>query len=236
MNRRRRPGLALSLAALVLGACASGLAPPEAQNFGDPTQEWQPISIPGKQPTKYRWVTDDGKPVIEAYAERSASMWRKRLQVPSHRVGETAFSWRIERPIAGASVAEAEREDAPARVLFAFSGDIRRLPHRTRLMFDLAEALTGEVPPYATLMYVWDSAPEGSLIHNPRSDRIRKIVLDSGVARAGQWRHHRRNLREDFIRAFGEEPGDLVAVAVMTDADNTKSLARAWYGPIKVGP
>ena len=61
-------------------------------------------------------------------------------------------------------------------------------------------------------------------------------MLDSGVARAGQWRHHRRNLREDFIRAFGEEPGDLVAVAVMTDADNTKSLARAWYGPIKVGP
>ena len=45
----------------------------------------------------------------------------------------------------------------------------------------LAEALTGERPPYATLVYVWDAtAPVGTVIINPRSDRIRKIVVDSG--------------------------------------------------------
>ena len=42
----------------------------------------------------------------------------------------------------------------------------------------LAEVLTGEEPPYATLMYVWCNKREpGTVIHSPRTDRIRKIVL-----------------------------------------------------------
>jgi len=38
----------------------------------------------------------------------------------------------------------------------------------------------------------------------------------------------------DFRRAFGEEPGPLVAIAVMTDSDNTRSRSRAWYGPVRL--
>ena len=47
-----------------------------------------------------------------------------------------------------------------------------------------------------------------------------------------QWRDHRRDLVADFRRAFGEDPGPLQAIAVMTDTDNTGSQAEAWYGPI----
>jgi hypothetical protein len=102
-------------------------------------------------------------------------------------------------------------------------------------MFDLAQVLTGEAPPYATLMYVWDSRAEvGSLIVNPRTDRVRKIVLDSGPEGLKRWRDHRRNLAEDFRKAFGEEPGTLVGIAVMTDGDNTRSMAQAWYGAIEL--
>ena len=132
-------------------------------------------------------------------------------------------------------MADANREDAAARVMFGFSGDAATLPARTRMMFDLAEALTGERPPYATLMYVWDNqAPVGSVIVNPRTDRIRKIVVDTGPADLGRWRDHRRDLRADFRRAFGEDPGPLVSVAMMTDSDNTASQARAWYGTVSL--
>jgi hypothetical protein len=41
-------------------------------------------------------------------------------------------------------------------------------------------------------------------------------------------------VRADFIRAFGEEPGPLVAVALMTDTDNTGSTLRAWYGALRL--
>ena len=39
-------------------------------------------------------------------------------------------------------------------------------------------------------------------------------------------------LVEDFQRAFGEAPGPLTSIALMTDTDNTASSAEAWYGPV----
>lgn len=218
-----RPLLAAVVAALSIG-CAS--PPPDQRG-------WHGVPLPGKAPTQYAWTQKDGRAAVAAVSERSASMWRRRMDLAPSLLGDASFSWWVEDLITEASVADADREDAPARVMFGFGGDIGRLPPRTRMMFDLAQALTGETPPYATLMYVWDpTAPVGSVIANPRTDRIRKIVVDSGPGGLRQWRDHRRNLADDFRRAFGEEPGPLVSIAIMTDSDNTRSRARAWYGPV----
>jgi Protein of unknown function (DUF3047) len=82
-------------------------------------------------------------------------------------------------------------------------------------------------------MYVWDAkAPVGSVIVHPRSDRIRKIVVESGTAGLRKWRSYRRNLAADYRLAFGEAPGPLQAMAVMTDGDNTQSQLSTWYGDI----
>ena len=160
-------------------------------------------------------------------------MWRRHVSLDATRVAEVSFSWWVQDIIANANVAEAAFEDAPARVMFAFGGDTGALPARTRMLFDLAEALTGERPPYANLVYVWDAnAPVGTVIINPRSDRIRKIVVDSGALNLRQWRDHRRDLAADFRLAFGEAPGPLTAIALMTDSDNTQSSARSWYGAV----
>ena len=35
-------------------------------------------------------------------------------------------------------------------------------------------------------------------------------------------------------KAFGEAPGHLVGIAIMTDTDNTRSHAKAWYGDIRL--
>jgi hypothetical protein len=161
-------------------------------------------------------------------------MWRKRLAPAAAPPRHVNFSWWVQDVVPGGHVAEVDREDAAARVMLAFMGDVQKLPSRTRMMFDLAEALTGEKPPYATLMYVWDAtAPVGSVIVNPRSDRIRKIVVDSGTTHLRQWRQHRRDLVADFRLAFGEEPGALSSVAVMSDSDNTRSSVRSWFGDIR---
>lgn len=194
---------------------------------------WHPVGLPGKASTEYRATQKDGRAATAARSDRSASMLRKRVDVPPDRLGEISFSWWVEDLVAEKSVADIDREDAPARVLFGFGGDTTKLPARTRMLFELAQALTGEPPPYATLMYVWDaSAPVGTVIINPRSDRIRKIVLDSGPAKLRQWRDHRRNLAADFRLAFGEEPGPLLSIGLMTDSDNTGTSARAWYGEV----
>lgn len=191
------------------------------------------MALPGKARTLYAAAHKDGRACTSAVSERSASMWRRQLTLPAPAIGPVQFSWWVQDIIPGADVAQASSADAPARVMFAFDGDTRSLPMRTRALFDLAEALTGERPPYATLVYVWDTkAPVGTVIINPRTDRIRKIVVDSGTGQLRRWRDHQRNLAEDFRLAFGEEPGALKAVALMTDSDNTASSARAWYGAV----
>jgi hypothetical protein len=226
---QRRAVLAGTCAGLgtLLAGCAS--APLDAGG------DWHGVRLPGKPATRYRAETKGGRAAWAAQADRSASMWRRRVQRPADQVGEVAFSWWVDQLIDGANVADADREDAPARVLFGFGGDTARLSRRNRMMFELAHAVTGEAPPYATLMYVWESqAPVESVVINPRTDRVRKIVLDTGTAELGHWRDHRRHLAQDFRRAYGEAPGPLQSIALMTDADNTRSTAQAWYGPVRL--
>ena len=147
------------------------------------------------------------------------------------------FAWWVSATIPTADLRHAETADSPVRLAFAFDGDVSRLPLRDRLQFQTAEALTGEAPPYATLMYVWDNhaAPE-TILRGARSDRVRKLVLERGDAHLRQWRHYKRQLRADFVRAFAEEPGNLVGIALLTDTDNTKTKAQAWYGDVLVHP
>lgn len=215
--------------ALLAGCSSAPVAPPPG------AEGWQPLALPGKKPTIYHWTEKDGRAALEATSERSASIWRKKLDPVLVNVGEVSFSWWTQALIAGADVSDIDHEDAVARVIFGFAGDVDKLPLRTRMKFELAQALTGEAPPYATLMYVWDSKlPVGTVVINPRSDRIRKIVVDSGPAELRRWRDHRRNLAEDFRLAFGEAPGALTSMAVMTDSDNTRASAHTWYGPVEL--
>jgi hypothetical protein len=128
-----------------------------------------------------------------------------------------------------------ETEDSPVRLILVFEGDRQRFSAQNNLLSELTLSLTGEPLPYATLMYVWcNDCPTGSVIVNPRTDRIRKLAVESGVGRVGQWLSYRRDIRADFEKAFGEPPGTLLGLAIMTDTDNTRSTTRAWYGAIRL--
>lgn len=148
-------------------------------------------------------------------------------------IGRLRYSWQVPVLIPRADLTQRDTEDSPERVVLAFDGDHEKLSLRNQSLFDLAQLLTGERPPYATLMYVWENRalPE-SVIINPRTDRIRKIVAESGSKRLGQWLNYERDIAADYRRAFGEEPGRLIGVAIMTDSDNTQTNIDAWYGEI----
>jgi hypothetical protein len=163
-------------------------------------------------------------------------MWRRRLHdtaPPSPR--RLRFSWRVDRLIDEADLSDVDRSDSPARIIVAFDGDHARLAPRTRTMYELAETLTGERPPFATLMYVWDNRlPVETIVRSGRSDRVRKVVLESGSAHLGRWCAYERDIVQDYRRAFGEEPGRVLGIALMTDADNTQGVAEAWYGDVEL--
>ena len=61
---------------------------------------------------------------------------------------------------------------------------------------------------------------------------IRQIVVESGPARLGRWVDFERDVQADFRLAFGRAPGALNSVGLLTDSNNTRTTAHAWYGPI----
>lgn len=196
---------------------------------------WAEFAFPGKRRTAYAAGFEDGRPVVHAHAVSSASMLRRTLRVPASEVAGVTFSWRAPALIAGADFSDADASDSPVRIVLAFDGDASRLSARNRMLFDLAQALTGEAPPYATLMYVWDTrAPRETVFHSMRTDRVRKIVVESGAEGCGRWLHYRRDVQADYRRVFGEEPGVLIGIALMSDTDNTRSTVDASYGEVRL--
>jgi hypothetical protein len=196
---------------------------------------WEAVTLPGKLRTAFKLEKHDQREALSAHAQASASMLRQRLNVPADQLGRLQFAWQIDNLLAEADMGERDSEDSPVRLILAFEGDRSRFSAKNAMLSDLSEALTGEPLPYATLMYVWcNRRPVDSVIVNPRTDRVRKWVVDSGPAHIRQWRQHDRDVRADFEKAFGEAPGALVGMAIMTDSDNTRGNVRAWYGDIRL--
>lgn len=230
----------LFLSALLLLTACSTSVPPNASLVPDalPTisgfEQWQHWQLPGKQATDYVPGQLEGREVVAVRADASASMLRQRVRIEPPDLGKLQFSWKVPALIAQADLAQRDTADSPVRIVLAFEGDRARWSFKDNMLSELAHALTGEPMPYATLMYVWcNTRAPGSVIVNPRTDRIRKLVVEAGEGSLNQWLDYERDIRADFMRAFGEEPGALIGIAIMTDSDNTRATARAWYGAVQ---
>ena len=84
-------------------------------------------------------------------------------------------------------------------------------------------------------MYTWDNdLPADTMLDNAYSSRVRMIIVESGAMNVGKWRSFRRNVAEDYYRAFGEKPGPIISVGVMTDSNSTATDAVAYYGDLRL--
>lgn len=240
-------------AALLLGACTSlepaaprgqlGSVTPasqlathvprfSSQSAGAQPQGWKPwILNRQKAATEYQLAQDGTRIALRADAVSSASGLYVPL-VPGKR-RQLRWEWKADNWIEAAENSSRQREDSPLRIFVAFGGDVSTLPLKDQLMFEMARVTTGREMPYATLMYIWGARrPVGTVVANPHTDRVRMIVVDSGGGGLGAWRSHERDLQADYRKAFGSDPGPVLALGIMTDTDNTKSHVRAWYGDI----
>lgn len=242
------PRVAATAALLLLAACASApvgdtpetVALPQVQSFSAHPpgevlpQGWRPWTLSRfKRPTEYRLVDYSGRTVVRARADASASGLVHPLALDARSYPQLHWRWKVENLITAADNTQKHLEDSPVRLVVSFDGDMDRLPLQDRMFFDNVRLLTGQQLPYATLMYIWENrAPLDSVISNRHTSRIRMIVAESGRERLGRWQEVTRNIVADYRRAFGEEPGRIIAIGIMTDTDNTGERAHAWYGDI----
>lgn len=197
---------------------------------------WQHFKLPGKTATIYDFVRKDGRDAMTAKAGTSASMMRREVNIDATKLDTVNFSWQVPDLIQGADLGERDFDDSPARIVLTFEGDKSKFSAKNAMLSELAHVLSGEPLPYATLMYVWcNKRQPGSVVINARTDRIRSVVVESGEKNLRQWLDYQRNIRVDFEKAFGEAPGNLISVGIMTDSDNTKTEAMAAYGNVVFG-
>lgn len=216
---------------------ASRVQPFSGTTAGELPRGWLPFAMRRDlRPTRYAAMQHEGRGVLHARASSSATGLHCAVHIDPQHSGQLHFSWRAAAVPQRSNVAEAEHDDCPARLVLAFDGDQHRLPLRERLFYEQVELFTGQRLPYATLMYVWDGglhAPE-SVHRNHRTQRIQYLTVESGAARAGQWLHYRRDVLADYRRVFGEPPGAITSVGVLTDGDALKVDLEAWYGDISL--
>lgn len=173
---------------------------------------WRSKAFSGE--TRYALKNQDGRTVLRADSNAAASGLYREVSVELGKTPILNWTWQVGNILAGADERTRAGDDYPARVYVIFSGG---------LMFWRTRAIN----------YVWSNKqPIGSSWPNAFTGNAHMIAVESGAGRVGQWVGERRDVRADYRRVFGEEPGRVDAVAIMTDTDNTGAAATAWYGDI----
>lgn len=200
-----------------------------------PPGPWAHQRYGNRKPTHYSPTVHDGRPALLAQAQASNSTLRLKLdpgarQAPPRHL---SFSWFVPALNERADLQDDDADDAVVRVVLSFDGDRTRLSSSDHVLSELAALITGEPLPFATLMYVWDNRyPVGSVIANPHTQRIRQLVVESGPDKLNQWVNQERDIEADFRKVFGEVPGPLIGIGVMSDSNNTGESVSAWFGPL----
>jgi len=84
--------------------------------------------------------------------------------------------------------------------------------------------------------YIWSEyLPENHIQKSSSANNIRQIVVRSGTKNTGEWFREKRNIREDYEKAFGQKLNkSAAAIAIMCNSNLTKSEAESLFDNIEI--
>ena len=237
-------------------AGASLLAPPGAA-------AWISAPLPAQKlpPTRFDLREVDGRAAwrVESPASYGNLVHAvQAVQGAGAQARTIAWRWRLDRAIERADLLTKAGDDAALKVCALFDMPAERVPFVERQLLRVARAASGQALPAATLCYVWAplastgaggaggaggaevaSRASGVVLPNAHTRRMRWMVLRGAESPLGAWQVEQRDLRADFLRAFGDETATvppLVAVLVGADADNTGGHGLGWLQDLTLRP
>ncbi len=186
-----------------------------------------------KEHTRYSLEEEGNLFVIKAESKASASGLIRKIRIDPKQFPFIAWSWKATKIYNKGDVYRKEGDDYPARLYITFEYDPKRVSVFKKALYAAGKMLYGKYPPSGAITYIWGSnTPVGTTVPNPYTDRMIMIVVESGKTNLNTWVHKKRNILEDYRRAFGEDPPVISGVAIMTDSDDTGEFATTYYGDI----
>lgn len=175
--------------------------------------QWESKEFKGQ--TSYQLIKLDGITVLKAESTRSASGLFKKQRIDLQKTPVLNWRWRTENRLGTINEQSKSGDDYAARVYVVVSGG---------LAFWRTQAIN----------YVWAStSPKGKIWPNAfAGDHAMMIALRSTGDETGRWYTEKRNILADLKQFVGKDIDTIDAVAIMTDTDNAKGTATAYYGDI----
>ncbi len=176
---------------------------------------WKKYETPGGRPRyDFTVVSEDGIRGLRVRSRDEHSTIAKEIHVDLRATPILEWSWKVVKLPEGGDVRKKETSDLTGHVLVAWP----RMPAllRTRL-----------------IGYAWEAtAPAPTMERSRKTSLVTFFILRSGPAELGRWMVERRNVRDDYASAFGEEPSSPGVVAISIDTNDTHATAEAVIGRI----
>jgi len=200
-------------------------------------ETWRPYEFSGvPSHTKYEMVRDGGNStwVVRAESRSSASGLTHDVHIDLDRFPILRWRWKVEGVLVAGDARTKKGDDYAARVYVVFDARPEDLGFIDRAKWRLARTIFGDVPTRA-INYIWASNLEqGASVNSPYAGSFAKLLaVESGSQHVGVWRSEERNVYRDYMDLYGEVPAPIVAVAIMTDSDDTGDAVVAFYGDVE---
>ncbi|GAB5408264.1 MAG: hypothetical protein BalsKO_06290 [Balneolaceae bacterium] len=194
---------------------------------------WSKLELPKRDNTNYRLIEIDDRVAIKAESINSASGLVYKVDIDPKEYPIIEWSWKVDEVIEKGDYKSKKGDDYPARIYITFDYSKKKLKFFDRVKYEAIRTFTSYKIPLRAINYIWaNKAEEGTSAPNAYTDWVHMIAVETGENISGEWKIEIQNIYEDYKKAFGEEPPLINAVAIMTDSDDTKSKAEAYYGNI----
>ena len=179
---------------------------PEEYDKDSDNNKWEKLTLPKKDNTEYTLVSDSDEPHIKAVSKNSASGWKYKVDIDPKEYPIIEWRWKIDGVLEEGDMTEKDGDDYAARIYITYEYDRKDLPLGERIKYGSMKTFTDFDIPLRSMNYVWAN------------------VADTGTVQ--------ENVYDTYKTAFEEEPRKITGVAIMTDSDNSKGSATAYYGNI----
>lgn len=164
--------------------------------------------------TSYELHEIDGRQVLKAISKQSASGLVREIEVDLTKTPYMNWSWKVDSILSDVEETNKSGDDYAARVYVVISDGF---------FFWQTRALS----------YVWASKQaKGSSWPNAFTGKATMVAVESGEDSVGEWVEEKRNVLDDINNLLGIDATRIDAVAIMTDTDNSRQSATAYYGDI----